>query len=282
MATEAMKVGELADRTGLSVRTLHHYDEIGLLAPGRRTAAGHRIYGLAQVRRLQQIASLRHLGLSLEEIRECLERPEYSLDRVLALQVERLRAEIGRQKRLDADSSKSLRRRLARGPRTSPSTTSRARSKRPRGTRSTTRRSSARRSHRGPTTGRRADHPGAQRDGRELFDAFARRHGDRRWRRPPGRAGAGRAGQRPHRAFTGGDEGIRASLARMYARRAPRTSWPDTAMHLPNGLWADYSAALDAIAPRPGGAHDAAAGATASAWGGFRRRQRLPRTGTER
>ena len=83
-----MKVGELADRTGLSVRTLHHYDQIGLLAPEGRTRAGHRIYGLAQVRRLQQIASFRHLGLSLEEIRECLERPEYSLDRVLALQVE--------------------------------------------------------------------------------------------------------------------------------------------------------------------------------------------------
>lgn len=52
---EALKVGELARRTGLSVRTLHHYDEIGLLSPARRTATGHRLYGRDEIRRLQQI-----------------------------------------------------------------------------------------------------------------------------------------------------------------------------------------------------------------------------------
>jgi len=95
-----MKVGDLARRTGLSVRTLHHYDDIGLLRPHRRTPSGHRIYGMEEVRRLQQIASLRHLGLSLDEIGVCLERPEYSLGRVLELQVDRLQGEIARQKRL--------------------------------------------------------------------------------------------------------------------------------------------------------------------------------------
>ena len=95
-----MKVGELAERTGLSVRTLHHYDDIGLLRPSRRTPSGHRIYGLEEVRRLQQIASLRHLGLSLEEIGACLDRPEYTLQRVLDLQIGRLGQEIVRQKRL--------------------------------------------------------------------------------------------------------------------------------------------------------------------------------------
>jgi DNA-binding transcriptional MerR regulator len=106
-----MKVGELAGRTGLSVRTLHHYDEIGLLRPRQRTPSGHRIYGMDEVRRLQQIASLRHLGLSLEEIGTCLDRPDYSLDRVLELQVQRLRGEIVRQKRL-VDLLENLRRRL--------------------------------------------------------------------------------------------------------------------------------------------------------------------------
>ena len=74
MKDEALKVGELARRTGVSIRTLHHYDEIGLLSPGIRTGAGHRLYRRAELRRLQQILSLRQLGFSLEEIRECLDR----------------------------------------------------------------------------------------------------------------------------------------------------------------------------------------------------------------
>jgi DNA-binding transcriptional MerR regulator len=97
---DAMKVGELAKRTGMTVRTLHHYDEIGLLSPEGRTAAGHRLYGAPEVRRLQQIASLRQIGLPLEEIRTCLDRPEYSLHHVLELQIERIEEQIGRQQRL--------------------------------------------------------------------------------------------------------------------------------------------------------------------------------------
>ncbi|MDQ3549743.1 MAG: MerR family transcriptional regulator, partial [Chloroflexota bacterium] len=65
-----MKVGELARRTGMTVRALHHYDEIGLLSPSERTASGHRLYSAAEVERLQQIASLRQIGFPLEEIRE--------------------------------------------------------------------------------------------------------------------------------------------------------------------------------------------------------------------
>lgn len=98
--TKTLKVGELASRTGTTVRTLHHYDEIGLLRPGGRTPAGHRLYGESEIRRLQQIASLRQLGLSLDEIQECLARPGYTLDRVLELQIERIESEISRHKRL--------------------------------------------------------------------------------------------------------------------------------------------------------------------------------------
>ena len=75
MRFEALKVGELARRTGLTVRTLHHYDEIGLLKPSLHTESGHRLYTAGDVARLQQVISLRQLGFSLEEVRDCLDRP---------------------------------------------------------------------------------------------------------------------------------------------------------------------------------------------------------------
>jgi len=62
-----LRVGEMARRTGLTVRTLHHWDHVGLLSPSQRTAAGHRLYGLSEIGRLQTILSLRALGLSLDE-----------------------------------------------------------------------------------------------------------------------------------------------------------------------------------------------------------------------
>ena len=114
----AMKVGALAKRTGLTVRTLHHYDEIGLLSPSHRTRSGHRLYGDDELSRLQQIASLKHLGLPLEEIRECLTRPEYSLERVLDLQIERIDEQIQRHERLRA-LIEALRDRIASGERAS-------------------------------------------------------------------------------------------------------------------------------------------------------------------
>ncbi len=100
MRPAAMKVGELAKRTGLSVRTLHHYGEIGLLSPSRRSPAGHRLYTAGEIARLQQITSLRQLGFSLGEIRDCLDRPDFSPRRVIALHVARLRERIALQHRL--------------------------------------------------------------------------------------------------------------------------------------------------------------------------------------
>jgi DNA-binding transcriptional MerR regulator len=95
-----LKVGELARQTGLTVRTLHHYDEIGLLAPSHRTPSGHRLYGAGDLARLLQILSLRQLGFALDEIRECLNRPGFSPERVLALHIERLGERIEEQRRL--------------------------------------------------------------------------------------------------------------------------------------------------------------------------------------
>jgi len=72
--TTGHRIGELASRTGLTVRTLHHYDRIGLLRPGRRTPAGHRVYGESEVQRLYAIVALRSLGMPLARIAETLDR----------------------------------------------------------------------------------------------------------------------------------------------------------------------------------------------------------------
>lgn len=98
--TRTLKVGELADRAGLTVRTLHYYDEIGLLEPARRTPAGHRLYGTAELRRLQKIRSLQALGLELDAIARYLDRPDASLERILSLHLDRLRGRAGELSRL--------------------------------------------------------------------------------------------------------------------------------------------------------------------------------------
>lgn len=67
------KVGPLAEASGLTVRTLHHWDTIGLLSPSRRTSGGHREYTGEDAARLYQVLALRSLGLGLETIAVCLD-----------------------------------------------------------------------------------------------------------------------------------------------------------------------------------------------------------------
>src|SRR5438128_3989038 len=100
MRFDALKVGELARRTGLTIRALHHYDEIGLLRPSLHTEAGHRLYTAGDIARLQQILSLRQLGFSLDEIGGCLSRPDFSPLEVIRLHVARLREQIELQRGL--------------------------------------------------------------------------------------------------------------------------------------------------------------------------------------
>lgn len=69
-------VGEVARLTGITVRTLHHYDEIGLLPPGDRSAAGYRRYSESDLERLHQILGYRELGFPLEEIAAILADPD--------------------------------------------------------------------------------------------------------------------------------------------------------------------------------------------------------------
>ncbi len=97
---ESLTVGALAKRAGISVRTLHYYDEIGLLSPSERRPSGRRYYATADVARLQQILSLRQLGFPLEDIGRMLASADYTLRRVLELHVERLRAALDEQRKL--------------------------------------------------------------------------------------------------------------------------------------------------------------------------------------
>ena len=97
---KGLKVGELARRTGITVRTLHHYDALGLLSPAARTASGYRLYGAKDVVRLQQILSMRQLGFSLEEIEACLGEASFTPLRVIELHLERLQERIAAQERL--------------------------------------------------------------------------------------------------------------------------------------------------------------------------------------
>jgi DNA-binding transcriptional MerR regulator len=99
---QCIKIGELARRTGASVRTLHYYDEIGLLRPTTVTASRHRLYGPAEMLRLQQIKSLRSLGFSLDEVRACLDAPEFSPARAIEMHVQRLRDRVMKEQRLIA------------------------------------------------------------------------------------------------------------------------------------------------------------------------------------
>ncbi len=73
-------VKEMSKQSGISVRTLHYYDQIGLLPPAEITAAGYRLYGEAELSRLQQILFLRELEFSLASIAEILQSPCYSSD----------------------------------------------------------------------------------------------------------------------------------------------------------------------------------------------------------
>ncbi|EOG1815434.1 MerR family transcriptional regulator [Enterobacter hormaechei] len=82
-----IQVGELAKRAGITVRTLHHYEQTGLLLPSARSAAGYRLYNLADVQRLHMIQTLAKAGLELAEIRDFLEQRSLSLAELLDGQI---------------------------------------------------------------------------------------------------------------------------------------------------------------------------------------------------
>ncbi|WP_426702889.1 MerR family transcriptional regulator [Rhodanobacter sp. Col0626] len=95
-----LTVGELARRCGLTVRTLHHYDAIGLLQPASRSAAGYRLYARADIERLHRIQALRQLGLSLTDIGTALSGPQQPLADVVNRQIAQIDRELTEAKNL--------------------------------------------------------------------------------------------------------------------------------------------------------------------------------------
>lgn len=93
---------QFAKLAGVTVRTLHHYDQIGLLTPMREPEHGWREYEIRDLLRLQQIQTLQWMGLALGEIKEILERPTYDVRGSLLVQKAALQLQIEQQQRVIA------------------------------------------------------------------------------------------------------------------------------------------------------------------------------------
>jgi len=104
---EPWTVGQVAALAGVSVRTLHHYDEIGLLRPSGRTHGGYRTYSVADLERLAQVVAYRELGFSLEQVAAVLDGDASTADH-LREQHRLLRARITRLERMLAGVEKAM------------------------------------------------------------------------------------------------------------------------------------------------------------------------------
>jgi DNA-binding transcriptional MerR regulator len=101
-------VGQIAKLAGVSVRTLHHYDEIGLLSPAGRSGSGYRSYGDEDLRRLQRILFYRELGFALEDISDLVNDPDADPAEHLRRQHELLTARLERTFRLVVAVEKAM------------------------------------------------------------------------------------------------------------------------------------------------------------------------------
>ena len=104
-----MKIGEVAERTGLSLNTLRHYDEVGLVEPTARSGGGFRLYSEDDVERLLVIRRMKPLGFSVEEMRDLLQTVD-ALEGATGDERERLLAHV----RDFADAAHQRRAKLAR------------------------------------------------------------------------------------------------------------------------------------------------------------------------
>lgn len=95
-----LTVNEVSKLTGVSVRSLHHYDAIGLLKPARVTEAGYRLYGDDELKRLQNILLFRELQFPLKQIRTILDSPDFDQREALAQQIRLLELQLEHTQKL--------------------------------------------------------------------------------------------------------------------------------------------------------------------------------------
>lgn len=95
-----LTVNEVSKRTGVSVRSLHHYDAIGLLKPAEVTEAGYRLYGDDELKRLQNILLFRELQFPLKQIRAILDSPDFDQREALAQQIRLLELQLAHTQKL--------------------------------------------------------------------------------------------------------------------------------------------------------------------------------------
>jgi DNA-binding transcriptional MerR regulator len=95
-----MKIGTLARRVGITVRTLHHYHRIGLVVPTARTGSGHRLYAARDIERLARVLLLKQLGLPLDQIAHTLSARKSSACDLISQHLAQLRARIQREQSL--------------------------------------------------------------------------------------------------------------------------------------------------------------------------------------
>ncbi|MDE2837015.1 MAG: MerR family transcriptional regulator [Chloroflexota bacterium] len=108
MRSRSYRVGELAARVGISVRTLHHYDRLGLVQPSARSESGYRLYGEADLLRLQQVLTLRCLGLPLRRILDVLDGKDFDVAASLRIQRIALRERIEELRRVESAIAEAL------------------------------------------------------------------------------------------------------------------------------------------------------------------------------
>ena len=100
LALTPLTVGQVAEQYGVTVRTLHHYDEIGLLVPSERTSAGYRLYSAKDIARLQHVVVYRRLGFALEEIALLLDDASADVGEHLRRQREAVMSRLGEMREL--------------------------------------------------------------------------------------------------------------------------------------------------------------------------------------
>lgn len=98
--SEYIKIGDLANMTGTTVRTLHYYDEIGLLKPAKVTEKGHRLYNMRNVTELYQIIAMKEMGFNLDEIKDLIVSNNVNILNIIEIQISNIQEEIAQKQQL--------------------------------------------------------------------------------------------------------------------------------------------------------------------------------------